>query len=192
MQIFQTGIIRKERISLVYFFSVWSDHNNHEGSRRSANTSATQSANHPHMSETGPSHHSKGHSQSMSSTQQHYNHHQSGQQHNQYSGQQYWNNYNNPRRSGSGNYTRNYSGGNNDLYWNQKSNRFPSHRSMNNLMPNSVNYQQQSQSSPPTQRRQGEQQSQQQQYYHNEQQQQQQQQPQQSYFKSKIRLNSED
>ncbi|CAF4479430.1 unnamed protein product, partial [Rotaria magnacalcarata] len=79
-----------------------------------------------------------------------------------------------------GNYTRNYSGGNNELYWNQKSNRFPSHRSMNNLMTNPANYQQQSQSSPPTQRRQGEQQ--QQQYYHNEQQQQQQQ-PSQSYFK---------
>jgi hypothetical protein len=98
------------------------------------------------------------------------------QVHNQYSGQQHWNNYNNPRRTGSGNYNRNYSGGNNELHWNPKSNRFPSHRSMNNLMTNSVNYQQQSQSSPPTQRRQGEQQ---QQYYHNEQQ------PPQSYYKSK-------
>ncbi|CAF0744418.1 unnamed protein product [Rotaria sordida] len=162
---------------------VWFDNNNnnnsHEGSRRPTNTSTTSSTNHTNINETVPSHHTKGHSQ------QHYTHHQSGQQqqHNQYSGQQYWNNYNNPRRSGSGNYTRNYSGGNNDLYWNQKSNRFPSHRSMNNLMTNSVNYQQQSQSSPPTQRRQSEQQ--QQQYYHNEQQQQQQQQqqPAQSYFK---------
>ncbi|CAF4113685.1 unnamed protein product [Rotaria socialis] len=160
---------------------VWLDNNNHESSRRTGSNSGTQSANHSNLNETAPSHHSKGHSQS---NQQHYNHHQSGQQqqHNQYSGQQYWNNYNNPRRSGSGNYTRNYSGGNNELYWNQKSNRFPSHRSMNNLMTNSANYQQQSQSSPPTQRRQGEQQQQQQQYYHNEQQQQQQQ-PSQSYFK---------
>ncbi|CAF4577947.1 unnamed protein product [Rotaria sp. Silwood1] len=158
---------------------VWFDNNNHESSRRTANTSTTSSTNHGNINETVPSHHPKGHSQ------QHYTHHQSGQQqHNQYSGPQYWNNYNNPRRSGSGNYTRNYSGGNNDVYWNQKSNRFPSHRSMNNLMTNSVNYQQQSQSSPPTQRRQGEQQQQQQQqqpYYHNEQQQQQQ--PSQSYFK---------
>lgn len=115
-----------------------------------------------------PTHYPRGHSQGYHS------HHQSGQQHNQYSGQQHWNNYNNPRRTGGGNYNRNYSGGNNDVHWNSKSNRFPPHRSMNNLMSNSVNYQQQSQSSPPTQRRQNDQQ----QYYHNEQ-------PSQSYYKSK-------
>lgn len=51
---------------------------------------------------------------------------------------------------------------------------------MNNLMSNSVNYQQQSQSSPPTQRRPNDQQ----QYYHNEQ-------PSQSYYKSK-RISFED
>jgi hypothetical protein len=162
-------ILMKTNLS---FILVWFDHNNHDGPRRTGSTSTTN----PNVNETVPSNYSKGHSQ------QHYTHHQSGQSHNQYSGQQHWNNYNNPRRSGGGgggNYNRNYSGGNNDLHWNSKSNRFPSHRSMNNLMTNPVNYQQQqqqqSQSSPPTQRRQGDQQ----QYYHNEQ-------PSQSYYKSKI------
>lgn len=126
--------------------SVWFEHHSHDGPRRTA-----ASANNTAGNEAHPAHYSKGHSQS------HYSHHQAGQQ--------YWNNYNNPRRSGAGNYTRNYSGGNGDLYWNAKSTRFPSHRSMNNLMNNAVNYQQQPQSSPPTQRRQGEQQ-----YYHGEQQ----------------------
>jgi len=133
--------------------TVWNKHNHiNENSRRSTND------------ETNPSHYSKGHSQ------QHYTHHQ-------YSGHQNWTNYNNPRRSGgSGNYSRGYNSGNNDGYWNQKGNRFPSHRSVNSLMTNSTNYQQQSQPSPPTQRRQGD--IQQQQYHHNEQQQ-----SSQSYYK---------
>ncbi|CAF0835154.1 unnamed protein product [Adineta steineri] len=154
--------------------TVWFDHNNHDNSRRTTN-SLTNNTN---TNEMIPPHYSKGHSQSTSSSQQHYTHHQTNQQHNQYSGQQYWNNYNNnPRRSsGNGNYTRNYSGGNNEQYWNPKSTRFPSHRSMNNLITNSVNYQQQSQLSPPAQRRPGEQP-----YYHNDQQVQQQ--SSQSYYK---------
>ncbi|UJR37698.1 hypothetical protein I4U23_030393 [Adineta vaga] len=143
---------------------VWFDHNHNDGSRRTGNSLSAPPTNNTHMNETNPSHYSKGHSHSNSSSQQHYTH--------QHSGQQYWNTYN-PRRSGNGNYTRNYSGGNNDTYWNPKTNRFPSHRSMNALMTNSANYHQQSQSSPPTQRRQGDQQ-----YYHNEQQH-----PSQSYYK---------
>ncbi len=153
-----------------FFFvssSVWNHNNNiNEGSRRPTND------------ETVPAHYSKGHSQ-----QHHYTHHQ--QHNNQYSGHQNWSNYNNPRRSGgNGNYSRGYNTGNNDGYWSQKGNRFPSHRSVNSLMTNATNYQQQSQPSPPTQRRQGDmnQQQQQQQYHHNEQQQQQQ--SSQSYYKS--------
>jgi hypothetical protein len=118
------------------------------------------------VNETVVSHQSKG------SPQTHYNYHQSGQhQYNQHSGQPYWNNYGNPRRSGNGNYNRNYNGTANDVHWNTKSNRLPTHRSMNNLMNNSGSYQQSCQSSPPAQRRQGDQQ-----YYHNDQQQ--------SYYRS--------
>ena len=168
------------------FLLVWFDNVHQAESGRTASISTTVSINHGNINETIPSHHSKSHSQALASSQHHTSqhhtsHHQSGQQqHSQYSGQPYWNSYNNSRRSGSGSYTRNYSGGSNEFYWSQKSSRFPSHRSINNLMTNSSNYQQQSQSSPPTQRRQSEQQ---QQYYHSEQQQQ----SSQTYFKSRIR-----
>ena len=154
-------------------FSVWFDNHTPDSSRRTSNTSTVTSSNNPHVNETVASHHSKGSSQTHSSSQSHYNHHSSGQQYNQYTGQPYWNNYNNPRRGG--NYNRNYSGGTNDTHWNSKANRFPSHRSMNNLMNNAGNYQQQSQASPPAQRRQGDQS-----YYHNDQQQ-----SSQSYYKSR-------
>jgi len=126
------------------------------------NNTTNESSRRPTNDETVPSHYHKGHSQQ----QQHYTHHHNNQ---------YWSNYNNPRRTGGNvNYSRGYNSGNNDGYWNQKGNRFPSHRSVNSLMTNSTNYQQQSQPSPPTQRRQTDIQ------HHNEQQQQQ---TSQSYYK---------
>jgi len=145
-----------------YLQTIWNNHNTpNESSRRKNSNTGSTSINDADNNETIPSHYSKGYSQ------QHYTHHQSGQ----YVGQQHRTNYNNPRRTG--NYSRSYSGGSNDGFWNSKPNRYPTHRPMNSLMTNSANYQQ-SQSSPPTQRRQ-------EQYHHNEQQ------TSQSYYKKKNR-----
>ena len=127
-------------------FAVWNhQQTSNEGVRRYPSHSGSVSSSIGESTETGPMHHSKGHSHSSySSQQQHYSHHQP-------TGGQYWTNYNNPRRSGPGHYSRGgYAGGNNEQHWTQKGNRYPSHRLMNNA--NST-YPAANQQSPPSQRR---------------------------------------